>query len=164
MFKEGNEELLHIVTGRKRIGIIGPRDSTIKERMDALKLAESIVYRGDIVVSGLAHGIDTFAHIGGRNRTIAVVNNLRKIYPKENTKMAACILSNNGLIISPYNSQEDIGVKSFLERDRMLVDICDEIYAIAGELSAGAENTIMGGTGYTIKYAKQTGKKVILKK
>ncbi len=154
MFKKGNEDLLDL--SYKRIGIIGARNSSIRERYKSFQTAQVVVSEGHVVVSGLAHGVDMFAHMGGIERTIAVVHNLVKIYPKENIKLSEEIIQNNGLLISPYGTYEDdykIGKKAFLDRDRMLVDICDEIIII-GNYGYGS------GTEYTVNYAEEKGLKI----
>lgn len=137
----------------KRIGIIGARNSSANERMKAYFIAHEIVEsEGHVVVSGLAHGIDTFAHMGGIGRTVAVLNNLNNPYPKENWRLIDDIMSNDGLIMSPYN-QFIVDKKSFLDRDRMLVDVCDEIIVVG-------HYEIKSGTAYTVDYAEQKGVKV----
>ena len=58
------------------------------------------------IVSGLARGIDSFAHIGAINakgKTIGVLGNgLDTIFPKENTKLAEEVIKTGGCIISEY--------------------------------------------------------------
>ena len=149
--KYTNGNITYLDSGYNRIGIIGARNSSTLERRKAYFESMRIYSEGHIVVSGLAHGIDTFAHMGSIHRTIAVVHNINDIYPKENRKLAEEIIINNGLIISPYNI--DRGKTAFLDRDRMLVDICDEIMVIG-------YYDYSSGTAYTVNYAEQKGVKV----
>jgi len=160
MFKKGNEELLG--PEYKRIGVIGSRDSTAYDRMRTIGLvADLIDYDNVVIVSGLAHGIDTMAHMSALHhtrdgRTIAVVHNMVKIYPKENIKLSKEIVKNGGLIISPYGTFDDdykVGKLAFLDRDRMLVDICHELVVIG-------DYNHFSGTAYTVNYAEQKGLKI----
>ena len=148
MYKKGNEELL--TKDYRRVAIIGPRDSRTKDRIRAYEFAQNNCLYGNVVVSGLAYGIDTFAHTGAIERTIAVVNNMENPYPKENRRLIRDILDNNGLIISPFKYDLD-GSRAFLIRDDMIVDISDKIYYFGDE---------SGGTGYTVTAARRKGKPV----
>jgi len=149
MYKKGNNDLLS--PKYARLAIVGHRDSSTDDRMTAYEFARRLVDEGYIVVSGLAYGIDTMAHMGGLKRTIAVVTNINDIYPKENTILAKEILDNNGLLLAPDNKNKSYRY-DFFDRDRLMVDISDRVYVI------GDQNS--GGTGYTATYAKKQGKLV----
>jgi DNA processing protein len=154
-FWQGNYKLLE--SDRLRVAIIGPRNSSSQSRIEAMQLGQETVNRGHIVVSGLAHGIDTFAHMGGIKRSIAVVNNIVKPYPQDNLELLRDIyVKNSGLVLSPYDT--DVGARGFLDRDKMIVEICDEIHAVGIK-----EEDIdqKGGTNYTTRYAIYEKKKPV---
>ena len=68
----GNEELL----GEKSIAIVGCRDFTEYGKKNAYKFAYELAKAGVCIISGMAKGIDTFAHLGAINangKTIAVL-------------------------------------------------------------------------------------------
>ena len=136
----------------KRIAIVGSRDSTVKQRIKAYTLGMYYGSGNTCVVSGLAHGVDTFAHTGGIGRTIAVVTDLNDIYPKENRTLAREILAYEGLLIQPLTTYHK---NKFLNRDRIIVDISDEIYAISSDL-------LSTGTGFTVRYAESKNKQVYM--
>lgn len=150
MYKKGNEDLLS--SEYIRVAVVGPRNSTTRDRMRTMGfVADLISYDNIVIVSGLAHGIDTMAHMAAveHGRTIAVVHNINNIYPKENQMLADEIVAYNGLLISPYNIEGYIGGAAFLVRDQMIVDICNKVYYIEGSDSKG--------TWYTINAAKKKG-------
>ena len=72
----------------------------------AKKIANELSNRNIYIVSGLARGIDTCAHIGAikeKAKTIAVLGNgLDSIYPSENKKLSEIIIDKGGLILSEY--------------------------------------------------------------
>jgi len=100
LFAKGNVDILN----DNSIAIVGCRECTSYGE----KVAKDIAYelgKNDInVISGMARGIDTYAHIGclkSKSKTIAVLGTgLDRIYPKENEKLYNDIIETNGVIIS----------------------------------------------------------------
>ena len=116
----GNIEILK----RKSIAIVGCRDCSNYGKEIAGKIAYNLAKKNIIIVSGLARGIDTYAHIGTLNakgKTIAVVaHGLDMIYPKENYNLAKMIVRSGGVIVS----EQPIGIKpipeNFPKRNRII--------------------------------------------
>jgi len=84
------------------IAIVGSRRASFGGRKFASHLAEELVNRGLIVVSGLARGVDTAAHKGALEaggRTIAVMGcGIDMVYPPENEGLARGICGSGALI------------------------------------------------------------------
>jgi len=84
------------------IAIVGSRRASFGGRKFASHLAEELVSRGLIVVSGLARGVDTAAHKGALEaggRTIAVMGcGIDVVYPPENEGLARGICGSGALI------------------------------------------------------------------
>ena len=107
-----NPPICLYIIGRKdilnesNIAIVGSRDATEYGKYVAKDFANKLSNNGFNVVSGLARGIDSFAHMGAINakgNTIAVLGNgLDTIFPKENIKIAEEIIMTGGCIISEY--------------------------------------------------------------
>jgi DNA processing protein len=91
----------------KALAIVGTRMPTPYGQQAASHLAGQISQAGLTIVSGLARGIDTLAHLAAlqnNRRTIAVVGSgidEVSIYPPSNRKLAQQI-SENGAVISEY--------------------------------------------------------------
>lgn len=85
------------------VAVVGTRRATGRGFMFTRKLARDIVAEGISVVSGLARGIDTAAHLGaldGRGTTVAVVGTgLDVAYPAENGELMETI-AERGCVIS----------------------------------------------------------------
>lgn len=97
LYCKGNIGLLQ---SQKTLAIVGTRNPTNTGEKMARRIAEIFSNKGYVIISGLALGIDTEAHIGtieSNGKTIAVLaNSLDKILPKENQQLAEDILKKDG--------------------------------------------------------------------
>ena len=113
-------------------------------------MAQSIAYnlaKHNInVISGLALGIDTNAHLGclmNRGKTIAVVaHGLDMIYPTQNINLANEIIEKGGAIISEY----PVGVRprkeNFPERNRLISGLSNGVVVIEAKEKSGSLITV----------------------
>lgn len=152
LYLEGNIELLNT----KGIAIIGSRVCTKYGEKMAKKFAKNLCAQGFTIISGLAKGIDSFAHIGSMSingNTIAVLpSGLKCIYPEENINLYNQIIRNNGLILSEYEENEEANSKKFLERNRIVSGLAIGTLVIEGGFRSG--------TSVTANLTKEQGKKV----
>lgn len=106
------------------IAIVGTRKCSEYGKKVSIKIASELCKNKINVISGLAKGIDSYAHIGAGGRTIAVLGSgLNVLYPNENVNLAKSIIIKGGLIISEYG----IGTKPerlhFPSRNRIISGI-----------------------------------------
>lgn len=148
----GNQALLR----KKKIAIVGSRCCTEYGRKMAYQFAKQLSEQGICVVSGLAKGIDTAAHLGameGRGGTIAILGSgLNKIYPPENTALLENLIQNKGLAISEYNPDKEAASSLFPERNRIVSGI--------GLGTLVIEAAYRSGTSITVALTKKQGKPV----
>ena len=89
----------------KNIALVGSRNATRYGIMATKRLASDLAGMGITVVSGMARGVDTAAHIGalsGGGRTMAVLGSgLDRVYPAENMKLFHRI-AENGAVFSEF--------------------------------------------------------------
>jgi DNA processing protein len=87
------------------VAVVGTRTATERGLRQAADLADGLAARGVPVISGLAAGIDTAAHVaalGAGGRTVAVIGTgLRRAYPKQNTELQRRI-GQEGLVLSQF--------------------------------------------------------------
>lgn len=144
----GNDKLLE--KKYTKIAVVGSRNCNFGHREMAEIYGKKLSRNGYILVSGLANGIDTHAHLGAiYDMQIAVLPTLDKIYPENNTILSEEILQMNGLLVAPsttVTNWKDL----YLIRDRLLVDISDYVLCLG--------DVMKGGTGYTYNYAKEQKK------
>ena len=141
LYLKGNIELLNV----PGIAIIGSRECTKYGEKMAKKFAKELSMYGLTIISGMAKGIDSFAHIGSienAGNTIAVLpSGLNNIYPKENNKLCDEIIKNNGLIITEYEENEEANSKKFLERNRIVSGLAIGTLVIEGGHRSGTSVT-----------------------
>jgi len=151
LFLRGNLELLK----NNSIAIVGSRECTSYGFYKAYEIAKELSKKGICVISGLALGIDTAAHLGAmhqKGKTIAVLGTgLNNIYPKENEMLAASIIKNEGLIISEYELYEERRSENFPKRNRIMSGLSDGLLVVEARKKSG--------TLITVRYAKEQGKK-----
>lgn len=136
--------------------IVGARMCSAYGRIQAFKYAKTLSDYGVQIISGLAYGIDTEAHLGaleGKKPTYAVLGSgLDICYPSRNKKLYDRILRNGGGIISEY--PEGIPVKKyhFPERNRIISGLSDLVLVVEAKDKSGSL--------ITAQYALDQGKTV----
>ncbi len=127
-----------------RFAIVGTRRYSSYGKQVALEIAGNLAESGLTIVSGLAPGIDTFAHTAvveqGR-RTIAVLGtglDEKSIYPKENIKLARKIVELEGLLISEYPPGTRGTRFSFPQRNRVISGLSKGVLVIEAKQKSGS--------------------------
>lgn len=131
------------------IAIIGTRKISPTGISWGNRLSEVITKKGFIIISGLAKGSDTVAHVGclrSRGITVAVLpSSLESIQPVSNRKLAEEILKNNGCLISEYPIGTKVIKSNFIARDRIQAGLSSGICIL--------ETGLTGGSYYAINTA-----------
>jgi len=110
------------------IAIVGSRKFTNYGKQVAYSFAKDLAHAGILVVSGLALGIDSFAHIGaldGHGLTIAVLGSSLEdsmIGPRSNFKLAQNIMQ-SGALFSELPLDNPAGPGSFPARNRLMAGL-----------------------------------------
>lgn len=123
------------------VAIVGSRTCTRYGRQIAERLAIGLVERGMTIVSGVARGIDSVAHLGSikaGGRTIGVLGcGLDIVYPPENEKLYEQIAESGALV-----SEFFFGVKpdkhNFPARNRIISGISRGVIVVEAGKSSGA--------------------------
>ena len=127
---------------KKCIAIVGTRKCTDKGKIIAEKIAYEYAKKGYVIVSGLAIGIDTAAHIGAlkaKGRTIAVLGHgLDRIYPDVNKELAKKIIKNNGTIITEYSFKDEFKPENFPRRNRIINGLCEKVIIAEAKEKSGS--------------------------
>ena len=148
---------------RQRIALVGARHASANGRKIAQDMARELAAAGCVIVSGLARGIDSAAHLGALQAldqdaacpggTIAVIaGGIDVLYPPENGPLFERIGA-DGLVIAELPPGTEPLARYFPRRNRI----------IAG-LSAGVvvvEAALKSGTLITARLALEQGREVM---
>ena len=108
----------------RAIAMVGSRRETRYGREQAFAIARDLAAQGVTIVSGLARGIDTAAHLGALEaggRTIAILGSgLKNIYPQENAALAERIIKSGGALISEFAPKAEPLAYRFPVRNRLV--------------------------------------------
>lgn len=136
----GNGEILK----NKGIAIVGSRKATDYGKKVTLKISTELVNKEINIISGLAIGIDSYAHMGaliasGKGKTIAVLGSgIDEIYPKENTELARKIIQTGGCIVSEYPLGTKPNKINFPQRNRIISGLSDGVVVVEATKSSGS--------------------------
>ena len=144
----------------KILTIAGSREISKYGKKIVNKVIELFSKEDYSVLSGLASGIDTQAHLSALKyglRTFAILGQglSSRIYPIENTGLAEKILANGGCLISEIEPSKNPNRDYFLRRNRLQVAFAERIFI--GEIKENG-----GGTLTTINYALEYNKKLYI--
>ena len=149
----GNKKLLN----KKSLAIVGTRNCTPYGAECAEKFATDISKKNICIISGMALGIDTFAHNGAlkeKGNTIAVLGcGFDYIYPEENIDLFNKIVEDGGLVVSEYPPKTKAVLSKFPYRNRIISGLS------MGTLVVEATRN-RSGSLVTARYAKEQNKKI----
>ncbi len=123
------------------VGVVGTRYPSFRGRLFAEKLSGELASQGVTIVSGLAVGIDTSAHIGAlkaNGRTISVLGcGLDIPYPRQNVQLKDRI-SRSGAVISEYPLGVPPEKWRFPLRNRIVSGLSLGVVVVEAGLRSGA--------------------------
>jgi len=138
--------------------VVGSRLCSPYGKQAALEIAGDLAGAGLTVVSGLAPGIDTFAHtavVERKRRTIAVLGtglDEKSIYPQSNLKLSEKILETGGCLISEYPPGTRGTQFTFPQRNRIISGLSSGVLVVEAKQKSGALITAV--------WAKNQGRKI----
>lgn len=137
LFCRGNPELLEC----RKVAVVGSRRYSLYGKQTALMIGKYFGKTELAVVSGLASGIDTFAHTGvleAGGSTIAVLGTgLDWNYPVKNKPLQEEIVE-KGLVISEYENDFSGNQYSFPARNRIISGLSEGVVVVEAGSSSGS--------------------------
>ena len=141
---------------KKAIAVVGTRKMTGYGKVVTDQFTKGLVGAGLTIVSGLARGVDSQAHlttVSEDGRTIAVLGGgLNNIFPPENRGLAAKIASDFGAVISEFPPNYPSLPGNFPARNRIISGLSLAVLVI--------EATENSGSLITARLALEQGREV----
>lgn len=109
------------LAGRAVVAMVGARNASAAACRFARMLGQDVGARGGVVVSGLARGIDTAAHMGSlASGTVAIIAcGLDVVFPPENVELQERIAA-EGLLLTEHPPGTDPLARHFPARNRII--------------------------------------------
>ena len=137
LYVKGRLDLLNHAS----LAIVGSRNATVQGVRNAEAFAQAISEAGLTIISGMAHGVDSAAHVGGlkgSGSTIAVVGTgLDKVYPAANRELAHQ-LATQGTIISEFALGTPPLAQNFPQRNRIISGLSLGCLVVEASLKSGS--------------------------
>lgn len=138
------------------IAVVGTRKITGYGRVVTQKFTKRLVEAELIIVSGLARGVDSQAHlttVSENGKTIAVLGGgLNHIFPPENRGLAAKIAAGFGAVISEFPPDYPSLPGNFPARNRIISGLSQAVVVIEAAQDSGSL--------ITARYALEQGREV----
>lgn len=154
LYIRGDKHILN----NESISIVGCRDASDYGIDVAKDFAYNLSKQNINIISGLARGIDSAAHLGAvraNKKTVAVLGNgLDTIYPKENINLVQSILNSGGAIISEYPLGIPPNKQNFPARNRIISGISRGLLVVEAKEKSG--------TLITVDFALEQGREVFV--
>lgn len=131
----GDAALLH----RASIAVVGARIASAGGIRIARGLSQQLGEAGQVVVSGLARGVDAAAHQGALpTGTVAVLGGgVDDIYPQENTDLYRQIVQ-GGCVVSESPMGHRAQARDFPRRNRIISGLSRGVIVVEAELRSGS--------------------------
>jgi DNA processing protein len=143
LYAKGRIELL----SRTAIAVVGSRNATVQGMTNAERFSDALSAAGLTVISGMALGIDTAAHLGGLHAaetnagagsTVAVIGTGADIvYPARNRALAHRI-AEHGCIVSEYALGTPAIAANFPRRNRLISGLARGVLVVEAALQSGS--------------------------
>lgn len=137
LYYKGNADL----NADKMISIVGTRNATNYGRSVCKDLIGQLAGHSPVIISGMAYGIDSYAHQNALDNglfTVGVLGHgLDRIYPQSHRRLAEKMLENGGLL-TEFTSQTEPERHNFPMRNRIIAGLADLVLVVEAPKKGGA--------------------------
>lgn len=123
------------------VSVVGSRKMSVYGKNVAHAVSKQMAQKGAVIVSGMAYGIDTMAHIGaldGDGLTVAVLGcGVDIVYPKTNKVLMERIIE-NGMVISEFPMGLEPFNYNFPERNKIVASLSVATVVVEADLKSGS--------------------------
>ncbi len=138
----------------RSVGVVGARRCSREGKEQAIHVTEEELSQGAAIISGMAKGIDSYAHtaaIKAGGYTVAVLGGGADIcYPSEHRALYDRICE-QGCILSEYPPGTTPKRYMFPRRNRIIAALSDSLYVVDAGRNSGTETTAAHAVRYGIE-------------
>lgn len=124
------------------ISVVGTRKATAYGKSICEELISELVHYQPVIVSGLAYGIDSFAHknaLTNQLLTIGVLGHgLDLIYPHQHKSIAEHMVMSGGGLLTEFVSKTKPDRENFPMRNRIIAGLSDAVVVVEARETGGA--------------------------
>lgn len=131
---------------RTAYAVVGTRTPSPESREIAACISAKIVEAGHMVVSGLAVGVDTLAHMGALavpdGVTCAVLGSgVLNVYPPSNQGLAQAIIT-RGTLLCEVSPDVTVAAPGLVARNRIITGLSEALIVVQTEIDGGAMHAV----------------------
>lgn len=142
VYAQGNVALLGQMHNLPVLTVVGTRSASEYGSRVAENMSYDLAKAGFIIVSGLALGIDSYAHSGALRagkRTVAVLGSgLDTDYPPQSAPMRKQILATGGVVLTELEPSVPVRGAYFPARNRLLAGLSQGVLVVEAPQRSGA--------------------------
>lgn len=155
----GNIDLLDSKWSKRRVAFAGARRGlTEASREWTRKMVDVVASDNNILVSGLAIGTDTDAHVHALKNNVRQIvvlpSGVHNVYPRQNRRLASDIVKNGGVLVSMLKDNASPSRNTFLERNGLIIYLSHLLVVNQFNLKSGTRNTV--------EHAKKANKFIVV--
>lgn len=140
---------------KRGYAVVGTRRASSLVQSRAERLGFMLAHAGHIVISGLAEGVDTGAHMGALAAdgvTVAVLGSgVLNVYPPSNRSLAAAIIQ-RGALACEVAPNANVSASGLVARNRIITGLSEAVFIV--------ETDIDGGAMHAARFARMQGRPV----
>lgn len=147
---------------RQSVSIVGTRNMTSYGKHFIDELISYLKSKNITTISGLAYGVDAYAHeLSIQNdipTTAVLAHGLHMLYPAKHKNLAEKIIENNGAILSEFNSTGQPDREHFIQRNRVIAGLSKTTIVIESAFGGGSMSTVTFANDYNREVFALPGK------
>lgn len=126
----------------KVVGVVGTRNITEYGKTLTERIVSQLSSDNVLVVSGLAYGVDTFAHNAALKNNLVtaavLAHGFQTIYPPANLNLARRIVDSGGCLLTEHISGVEPDRENFPKRNRVVAGMIDCLIVVESASKGGA--------------------------
>lgn len=138
LFQKGHTQLNH----PRVLAIVGTRNMSSYGKDFLASFTQDLADYGVLVISGLAYGVDAWAHKqsleNGIVNAAVLAHGLDRVYPYLHHSLASDIVKDGGSLLTEFPSKTNPDKENFPKRNRIIAGISDAVLVVEAARKGGA--------------------------